>query len=217
MLEFLDFLAPTLLVLVVVVLLLRQIVSAVGKTKLADQVWNFYTAMASKAGHSKFGEISQLKSQLRAINAERRSISSQDEYARWTKLNRQFDKLTTEVDTLVEQTATERSQLVATVNLAITIFTVAPVWLLRLWYRKTVFFYFPKDALPHSVEWVLAFPFTLTGGVGLTVWMFAVGLVLSAISFAVSFLMEKPVEKPERENPKAKAREDIKEKTEKVL
>lgn len=186
----------SIVVVIFVVLLLKYTVKMLGKDSIQNKAWHLYTIGASGIGHSKFTALAEKRSQLVEINRQRKAISAQDEYAKWTKLNRQFDKLNAEVASLAEQTSSEKALVGKAVNLALMLSTTAPIWFARFWYRKTVLFYFPPGAFPHYVEWGLALPFIATGGVGLTVWMYALNSILGSIEFLVNFYLEKPVAKP---------------------
>ncbi|KAF5212878.1 GET complex subunit get1 [Clavispora lusitaniae] len=187
----------SIVVLVFCVLAIKVCISLIGKTTIQDRIWYLYTIGASKTGHSKFVALAQKREELVRVNKERRAISAQDEYAKWTKLNRQFDKLNSEVNDLAEATSSEKAQISKLVNLAIAATTTAPIWFSRIWYRKVVLFYLPPKVFPYYIEWVLALPFIVTGGVGLTVWMFALNSVLSSLEFLIKFYLEEPVKKPE--------------------
>ncbi|GBL50676.1 hypothetical_protein [Candidozyma auris] len=189
----LDLKPSSILVFVFVALLLKTIVNAIGKAKIESYVWNLYTNVASK---SEFVELKQKREQLIEINKQRKSISAQDEYAKWTKLNRQFDKVNSEVAALTEAVSSEKLKLTKAIGVAISLCTAAPIWFSRVWYRKAILFYFPQGVLPHYLEWVLALPFITTGGVGLTIWMMAVNWVLDGIAQIVSFYLSPSVPKP---------------------
>lgn len=193
-----DLAASSVLTLIFIVLVLKTVITSIGKSTLLNQCWKVYSDLASKAGKPKFKELVKKRRELVQINMERKSISAQDQYARWTKLNRNYDKLTAEVKSLVDQVSSEKAAVTKVVNTIVTILTVAPIWFCRVWYRKVVLFYFPAGYLPHALEWFLALPFTVTGGVGLTVWMYAVNSVLNLLVFLIGYLMEPAVTKPEK-------------------
>lgn len=186
------------LALLTVVLTLQSIISAVGKSTVLNWCWNVYSIIASKVGKPEFVELAQKRQELVHINKERKSISAQDQYAKWTKLNRSYDRASAEVKTLVSQVSTEKANVNKAVGMAITILTVVPVWTCRIWYRKTVLFYLPGGYMPHPLEWLLAFPFTVVGGIGIPVWMFAVNSLFRTISFLIGYMLEPAVPKPQK-------------------
>lgn len=197
-----DLNPSTLLVGILLVLVTKHIVNFIGKANIQTQAWNGYTQVAAMAGHSKFAELTAKRKELLEINKERRSISAQDQYARWTKLNRQFDTLSADVKALGDQMSVEKATFTKYVNYAIMAVTSAPIWFSRYKYRKTVLFYFPPAVLPSKVEWFLALPFMKSGAVGLTIWMLAVNSVLSSVETLIKYMLLPPVEKPMRPPPK---------------
>lgn len=192
----LDLKPLSILLFVFVALLLKTLVKAIGKGNIQNAAWNVYISIATKAGHSQFVELSAKRAELVDINKQRKSVSAQDEYARWTKLNRQFDKINGEVAAMTEAISSEKLKFTKAVGVLISLLTAAPVWFSRVWYRKAILFYFPPGVLPHYVEWALALPFVTTGGVGLTIWMMAVNSVLGSIVEVVLFFLLPLVERP---------------------
>lgn len=189
-------LAQTLSAFIFTVLIVKHLIALIGQSTLLNYAWYVYTIVASKAGHPKFVKLAQMRADLLKINKERKAISAQDQYAKWTKLNRQFDKLSTDIAAMADEVSSEKTNVTKITNLAIMAVTTAPIWYSRFFFRKMVMFYFPPGVLPSAMEWCLALPFSKTGGIGLTVWMFAINSVLTSFEFLVKFLIEPAVEKP---------------------
>lgn len=139
------------------------------------------------------------KQELIAINKEKKAISAQDEYAKWTKLNRKADKLSTEITQLQLEVNIDRTKVNKLIDWIFTILITIPIWFCRVWYRKSLLFYLPSGVLPYPLEWALALPFGLTGAVGMSVWMFAVNQVISSVIFLVSFPLKPSVSAPSKE------------------
>lgn len=193
----LDLHPYTILITVLVLLTIKQVVSSVGKSNVQGVAWALYLKLGSRLGLNKsFIEIAGKKNELAQVTREKRSISAQDEYAKWTKLNRSADKLLADIKVIEGSIAQDRAKVDRLVGISITIGTTLPIWFCRAWFRKSVLLYLPQGVFPYYVEWALALPFITVGGVGLTIWMFSVNHVLSAISLLISFPLEKSVEKP---------------------
>ena len=194
----LDLHPYTLLVTVFVVLVFKTVVGQIGKSTIQEYGWLVYVMVGTKFGLNKsFLKFSSKKHELQALNKQKRSISAQDEYAKWTKLNRKADSLAVELKELEDLIATNKTLVNKAVNMAILVVTTLPIWFFRVWFRKAVLFYLPPGVLPYYVEWCLALPFIQTGGIGLTIWMMSVNSVLGGIAFLIGFVWEKKVEKPE--------------------
>ncbi|ODV79665.1 coiled-coil membrane protein [Suhomyces tanzawaensis NRRL Y-17324] len=200
----LDLHPYTILLLVFIVLLFKHAINEVGKNNIQDWAWGYYIKFGSRIGLSQFAEYNQKKTELNKVNREKRSISAQDQYAKWTKLNRQADKLTAEIKSLDEHISQNKAGINRVVGLVTMVLTTLPIWGFRVLFRKSVLFYFPTGVLPYYLEWFLALPFIKTGGVGLTIWMFTVNSVLSSLALLVSFPFEKPVSKPVKQTRESK-------------
>lgn len=189
--------SATLLAIVFLVLFFQKLTTLVGKGNISDWAWYGYRKYAVSIGDAEISSLAAKSKELNEVNKEKKSISAQDEYARWTKLNRKSDQLTNELKTLNEQLILKKSVLTKYVNFIIMLTTTIPLWFIRYWYRKTVLFYLPKGVFPPLIEWFLALPFTQVGGIGLTVYIFSVNSVLSDLFFLLSFPFSKSVDEPE--------------------
>lgn len=206
----LDFHPYTLVVVVAAVVIFKNLLGVVGKTTVQDYGWKLYLKLAPILGHSKLGELAQKQHELATIHRERKSISAQDEYAKWTKLNRQHDKLAAEILQLTEDISGDKASITRLVGIVLTVTTTLPIWFFRLFFRKSVLFYLPTGVLPYYLEWFLAVPFFPVGSVGLTIWMMAINNVFSSLAFLVSFPFETVVSKPEKPKPEATQKEPTK-------
>lgn len=197
----------TLIVGLLVILIIDNVIKAMGKKNLEDIVWIIYCKIAGSLGNSKIKAINEKTIEAGKINKERKSISAQDQYAKWTKLNRQFDKVNEEIKTLTNDLASDKALITKYLTTVINILTSWPLWFSRFWYRKKVLFYLPPGLFPYPIERIFALPFTVLGGVGLTVWMFAIRNVISSVILMVSFPSEEKVEKPVKEKKEEKVQE----------
>lgn len=209
----LDLEPSSLLLLITSVIIAQHIVKFVGKTVIQEFGWVLYCGIASQMGHKKFLELQHKRKELYNTTVERSGVSAQDEYAKWTKLNRRADKLNKEVENLTQEVMTSKEQTTKAVGFALALITTLPVWFFRIWFRKAIFFYFPVGVLPRSLEWILALPFTVTGGISLTLWMMSVNKLMSALAFLLSFPYQKEPPYPKRISSDAE-REDADEKIE---
>ncbi|CCE43704.1 CHD5-like family protein [Candida parapsilosis] len=205
----LDLNPYTILITSFTLLLLQKLITLIGKSTIQSIVWNFYTSTPLLTQSKSIKEYAAKQHEIRILTHEQRSISAQDEYAKWTKLNRKLDKLKSELQELNESISVDKTKVNSLTNSLIWISTVLPIWIMRVLLRKTSLFYIRVGILPHYIEWWLALPFFKTGTIGLTCWMFAVNYVLSDLIFMVSFPFQAKVDKPEtpvkvEEKPKVK-------------
>ena len=186
----------TILLSIFLVLVVKQLVATIGKSTIQEFVWLVYLKVSSNQSIKTYNSKQH---ELHETNRQKRAISAQDEYAKWTKLNRQADKLSAELQKLNQEIQQQKSSIDKASNALILVLTTLPIWIARVFYRKTHLFYIRQGIFPKYVEWVLALPFLPNGAVGLTIWMFAVNSVVSNFSFLVSFPFEKRVSKPVRD------------------
>ncbi|KAI5953862.1 GET1 [Candida margitis] len=188
----------TILITSFTLLILQKLITLVGKATIQSIVWNIYTSSPLLAQSQSIKEYAAKQHEIRTLTHEQRSISAQDEYAKWTKLNRKLDKLKLELQGLNESISAEKAKVNSLTNSLIWISTVLPIWIMRFLFRKTNLFYIRVGILPYYIEWWLALPFFKTGTIGLTCWMFAVNYVLSDLVFSFSFPFQTKVAKPEK-------------------
>lgn len=186
----LDWNAYTILIVVLIVITLKRVVSAVGKSTIQDHVWTLYSREAHRLGLGQgFRQYAATRAELALVNSQKRSISAQDQYAKWTKLQRKVDALQARLKEDEQAIAGSKETVSKAVSVALICATTVPIWIFRLWFRKLVLMYLPVGVFPRPLEWILALPFMKTGAVGLTVWMFSVGSVLAAIFDLGSFVL----------------------------
>ena len=196
----LDLHPYTLLVLIFVVLVTKQVVSAIGRLQIDDFAWNWYLQIAGRVENSAAAKLQTQKAEHRSTLRESNKISAQDEYAKWTKLNRKVDKLEADIKTANLGLQAQKASVAKAVGIALMLVTTVPLWVSRIWFRKTVLFYLPVGALPRPVELLLTFPFLLhSGGIRLTAWIFCTGKVISNVIFMVKFVLSAAPEAPEAE------------------
>ncbi|KAI5960601.1 GET1 [Candida pseudojiufengensis] len=178
----------------IVVLFLQKIVSIIGKQTIQNHISNFYFTHVNK--NSSFKEYTTKQHELSQLIKQQKSISAQDEYAKWTKINRSIDKLKQELIKLQEINSLEKSSIDNITKIAITIITTIPIWFLRIFCRKNALFYLRTGIFPNYLEWILALPFFKSGIIGLTCWMFCVNYVLDNLVFLIKFPFENSISKP---------------------
>lgn len=83
--------------LVILVVLFNKLVGLISKDTISDYLWSAYIFVAPTPSIKKLKET-QKKAAL--VYQERANTSAKEEFAKWAKLDREYLKLTGEVDTL---------------------------------------------------------------------------------------------------------------------
>ncbi|KAH3668755.1 hypothetical protein OGAPHI_002510 [Ogataea philodendri] len=174
--------------------LLSNLISIVSKEKIQRAVYLVFLRLFLS---QKYAQLKDLKSQQIAINKERNSISAQDNYAKWTKLNRKYDSLTEQTKKLENSLSGQKSSIDSYVSRALQLVTVVPINLLKLWYARKSLFFVRPGTFPWFIDsLVINLPFLPRGSVGIYVWCFCVNKVFWIVANLIQSLSETPPAKP---------------------
>ncbi len=182
--------------LVSILTIFTNIIKSIGKDKIKNKIYLIYTR--SPFAGKDLDKLSQLRKERIQVNRQRNTISAQDNYAKWTKLNRKFDKLTEELKKEEVALAKKKARFDLNVDRVITFITVVPNNLVNLWYSRVPLLYLPYGLLPAFLEiFVLNFPFLPRGSIGVIIWSFCLNKTLNFFIVLFKYLLfTKPVQKP---------------------
>ncbi|ONH69735.1 Golgi to ER traffic protein 1 [Cyberlindnera fabianii] len=176
----------TLLLTAVVILVFQRLLKA-----FPPSTWSFCLPIYLKlTRNTTFAQLISKKRERSQLITEKNKLSPQDQYAKWTKLNRKHDALTKEITQLEEKLLSVKSTLDSSLSSLPKLITFAS-FALRFWYRKQPVFYLPQDTLPYLAERLLAFPSVPIGAVGFGQWLFMLGTLLTGLSFIFANLFKK--------------------------
>ncbi|KAJ3272208.1 GET complex subunit get1 [Terramyces sp. JEL0728] len=135
-------------------------------------------------------QIQKLKSELLATRQELLLTSAQDNFAKWAKLKRKFDKLTIEYDECAKLIASKRAVTETFVSWGLPgILWAFQILLLVIWRAEAVF-YIPEQWFGPITNW-LKFPFAPEGSVGVFYWWSALKSVLDRSTAALTYVEAK--------------------------
>lgn len=131
----------------------------------------------------EFSKLRELKVSLYNTTLEKNSVSPQDAYAKWTKLNRSIDKLSADITAQEGLLLAKRDQYKSfgTVLSRLVLFSSYGI---KLWFRKTKVFHMPNVFPIPVLQWAWA------SGVGVSVWLFLLGSFVSGVEFIVGELVK---------------------------
>ncbi|EPY52644.1 GET complex subunit Get1 [Schizosaccharomyces cryophilus OY26] len=147
------------------------------KEKAINGVYQLYIAFSKneelKKNKENFREILSLKKELN-------STSSQDEFAKWARLSRKYEKLNQEWER--QSTIVQRFQETFKKFISVLLWILTRGFRFYIQYKhsKTPVFFLPAFLLPSWALWFLSLPRSKYGSVSLTVWNFAVQKTISA-------------------------------------
>ncbi|KAM3420728.1 Protein GET1 [Cercospora zeina] len=171
---------PSVILVVFIVQLLLSLISTVGAQAINDLAWYLFTLLPTPQSRSAQGNL-KLRREVVQLEREMRSVSAQDEFARWAKLRRQHDKAKEKYEKEASSLSSFRSTFMSIVSKLRWLGTQGVNFLLNTYYSKTPMFYLPQGWVPYYAEWLLSFPRAPIGGVSVNVWAIACGSVIGMV------------------------------------
>lgn len=138
-------------------------------------------------------KLNELIKESRKIEHERNSISAQDHYAKWTKLNRRLDKLNDQIKELSKNIQNSKTTHVGKISSILLFLEKVPLYVLRSWYARTPVILIESSKLFNSFgfqRFVLNMPFGGRNIISTMFWCTALDMVLQAILSFVKDLNE---------------------------
>ncbi|KAG7797032.1 hypothetical protein KL929_002738 [Ogataea haglerorum] len=178
----------TLFLVVTGLTILSNLVSLVTKERIQGAVYVVFLRLFLTGEYNK---LMKLRSEQLAINKERNAISAQDNYAKWTKLNRKYDALAEEIKKQEHALSSQKSLIDNYVSRALQLLTTLPINALKLCYARKSLFYTRPGTFPWIIDAVIInLPFLPRGSVGIYVWCFCVNRVFWILVDFVKVLTE---------------------------
>ncbi|KAG5440362.1 hypothetical protein PCANB_001932 [Pneumocystis canis] len=109
------------------------------------------------------------------------NTSSVDQFAKWAKLRRKYDKEVSEIEKLVTEMNNQQYYFNIKVRIMIWICTTGLQYIIQWYYRKVPVFWLAKGWFPYYIEWIMCFPMAPIGSVSVSMWFFVVNQIVSQI------------------------------------
>lgn len=167
-----------------------------GKDNIVQSLWLVFLKYSS---NPKLKQLNELKKTRRAIYVEKTALSPQDQYAKWTKLNRKFDELGKTIESLETEIVDLKNGFCKKISGLLSVVYWIPMIYFRGWNRKTPVFWLPNGVFPFFIEKLLSWPSAPVGSIGLTQWIFLINAFLGGVLFTYKNLINPPlIQKPEK-------------------
>ncbi|KAK0545699.1 GET complex subunit get1 [Tilletia horrida] len=159
--------------------LVAEVITWIGK----DTISNALQAIFVRLFHSStLKEQRALKTDIYATKHELDKTSSQDEFAKWAKLRRKYDKGMQDLEKINATIASTKSTFPLLVKaLLFFVVTVIPFGV-KTYHRKTPVFWLPPGGWFGPIGWALSLPGAPSGSISATIW----GMVCSRILVVVA-------------------------------
>ncbi|KAK5658594.1 hypothetical protein OQA88_1987 [Cercophora sp. LCS_1] len=162
----------SLLLAIFVVELAVQLINTIGAATINGLLWRFVISLPIPISR-QFTEQRQKQKEYLAVRRELNATSSQDQFAKWAKLNRQHDKLLDELKGKKTNLDASRASFDRYLTFVRLVLTRGVQWFLPFWYSKEAMFWLPYGWFPSYVERFASFPRAPSGSVSIVVWQWA--------------------------------------------
>ncbi|PVH99477.1 CHD5-domain-containing protein [Periconia macrospinosa] len=192
---------PSLLLVVFILQLLLHIINTVGANAINE------LARPAPRTSSSAQKAQTLKKEVIRLKRELATTSAQDNFSKWAKLDRQYNKATAEYNKLDSSLRTHQSTFNSTVSTLRWLGTQGLRFILQFWFSKTPMFWMPMGWVPYYVEWILSFSRAPLGSVSINIWGIAcasmIALASKALAAVYMLATKKPMPVPKKEEPMA--------------
>jgi hypothetical protein len=115
------------------------------------------------------------------VYTERTNTSSKDEFAKWARLDREYQTLKGKIERLNGDLNRSKSTFKSAVTGVLFAATTGIKIYFRLRYRKVPVFWLPSSSVPYYIQWVLAIPGCPLGTVSVSMWFAIVDSALASL------------------------------------
>lgn len=167
-------------ILVLLTVLFSHAIGAIGKSYIAESLWEVYLKLSRSTSHQ---QLRQKKQRALEVYEKRSNISSKDEFAAWAKLDREYNGLKTQIEKLNGALVSEKSRFSTVIKAGLFMATTGVKLFLRVWYRKTAVIWLDErvvvSALPSWVLWLVSMS-APRGSLSVSSWLFIVDSAVTA-------------------------------------
>ncbi|KAL0973280.1 hypothetical protein UPYG_G00201370 [Umbra pygmaea] len=141
---------------------------------LLPSVFSFLSKVLQKDGEDE----RKMRAEIQEMKKEHNSVSMMDEFARYARLERKINKMTDQLKTHVKSRSAQTAKMKWVVNIVFYILQAA-LMISMIW----KYYADPVTVIPNKwiapLEWMVAFPSGVAGGVGITCWLVVCNKVVS--------------------------------------
>ncbi|KAJ2162155.1 hypothetical protein GGF46_000897 [Coemansia sp. RSA 552] len=133
---------------------LSAALDGIGYGTIAAAMWNTY---CRATGNRKAAERLELRASIMALRRDLRTVSSVDEFAKWAKMRRRLDSMSTRFEGVSSDLALERTAFELYVNMALRAVVYGLRAVVNLYNYRVPVFYVPANWF-YPVLWFLSLP-----------------------------------------------------------
>ncbi|GHJ84608.1 hypothetical protein NliqN6_1010 [Naganishia liquefaciens] len=152
---------------ILAVVLLGSVLSWIGRPALASRAFALYASLVLKPTRARQREIQR---QLGASKAELRATSRQEQFTEWSRLRKQVDRDSVDLETTKTALASHRARFDQVFSALFFAVTSGAQWGIVWWYRRQPVVWMPAGWMPAYAESLLNVGGAPKGAVSVTIW-----------------------------------------------
>ncbi|KAK3069089.1 GET complex subunit get1 [Teratosphaeriaceae sp. CCFEE 6253] len=169
------------LLLVFLLQLAIHLLNTLGAEAVNELLWTVYTKLPTPQSKDA-DESAKLRKEVARLHREMKSISAQDDFARWARVRRDHDKVKDKYDNQSASLQSFRANFTRAISMLRWTGTQGLQFLCNFYFSKSAMFWLPQGWVPYHVEWALGFPRAPQGSVSINVWAMACASVIALAS-----------------------------------
>ena len=177
-----------LIAVLVLLVLLSRYVKSFSNGVLTERVWQIKTKLFPSQEYREFQET---RDELMRLRKERANTSSQDNFAKWARLDREYQRVKKIYDAKNNEVGSSRQKLSTIVRVVKWLLSTGLRTGTMIYFRKEPVVWLPHGMLPSIGERIVAMPSRTRGSVSASFWVFAVDSTFSTCYGIVKFLKTK--------------------------
>lgn len=169
----------------IAVALLSRFFKSLSNVAVTEQLWQ---VRAKVFPSKKVRELQETRDELLRLRQERSNTSSQDNFAKWARLDREFQRVKKVYDLKTGDVSASRQTLSMTVRITKWLLSTGLTSAVVLYAGRSPVVWLPYGLLPSIAERVVALPSAPRGSVSAGFWVFAVNSSLNSCVGIYSFM-----------------------------
>lgn len=161
------------------IVLFARLVTSVTSVHMTEMFWQIWTSYAPSYA---IRQLRSKRNEMIKVRQERSNTSSQDEFAKWARLDREHQRLKKEYDAMNSEVAATRQKVMLFVRVTKWILSTGLLWVVQWLYRKSPVVWLPYNSLPHRVEWFIALPSAPLGSISVVTWVLSLNTAVSTLT-----------------------------------
>ncbi|KTW32215.1 uncharacterized protein T551_00897 [Pneumocystis jirovecii RU7] len=160
---------------------MSNFISALGTKVISSLIYTIFFSFIPSTLSSVIKKHRLLQRSALETKKELSNTSSVDEFAKWAKLKRKYDKEVSEIEKISAEINSQQYNFNIKVHTMIWLCTTGLKYIIQWYYRKVPVFWLIKGWFPYYIERIMCFPMAPIGSVSISIWFLIVNQIVSKV------------------------------------